>query len=177
MVAIKGAKKASVGLTVLNDKEVQDLFKKLDTQVRYTVCDKAMRSAARPVLTKMLMLVPDSRSTNSRKLQSQRTRQRWSGSKPLHTTIMTVVRRFRTGAKAIVGPSWSDGGGHGNLFSKDHARAVYWGRDAVQASKRSRTVNQFVKRSADEASGAAKSAAIRVIKEYLDNPQGSGLLK
>jgi hypothetical protein len=47
----------------------------------------------------------------------------------------------------------------------------------VQASKRSRTVNQFVKRSADEASGAAKSAAIRVIKEYLDNPQGSGLLK
>jgi len=175
MVAI--TKRAQIGMTVLNDKEVQDLFKKLDTEVRFKVCDKAMRAAARPVQTKMRMIVPDSRRTNSRKLQSQKTRQRWSGSKPLHTTLATVVRRFRTGAKAIVGPSWSDGGGHGNLFSKDHARAVYWGRDAVQASKRSRTVNQFVKRSADEASGAAKSAAIRVIKEYLDNPQGSGLLK
>ncbi len=29
----------------------------------------------------------------------------------------------------LVGPSYSDGGGHGNLFSKDHKRKVLWGRD------------------------------------------------
>lgn len=177
MVAIKGTKKASVGLTVMNDKEVLDLFKKLDTEVRFKVCDKAMRAAARPVHTKMRMLVPDSRRTKSRELQSQKTRQRWVNSKPLYTTIATVIRKFRTGAKAIVGPSWSDGGGHGNFFSKDHPRAVYWGRDAVQASKKSRTVNQFVKRAADQAAPAAKAAAIRVITEALNNPMGSGLLK
>jgi hypothetical protein len=177
MVAIKGLKKAGVNLRGLNDKDVNDLLKKLEKNVLYVVSDKAMRAAAKPIRSKMRSIVPDSRRTNSRALQSNKTRQRWANSSPLYTTLKTVVRKMRYGAKAIVGPSYTDGGGHGNLFSRDHPRAVYWGRDAVQASKKSRTVNRFVKRSADEAGAAAKGAAIRVITNALRNPTGSGLLK
>lgn len=177
MVAIKGNKKASVGLSVLNDADVMAILQKIDREVRFDVSDKAMRAAAKPIRSKMRAIVPDSRRTNSRALQSNRTRQKWANSNPLYTTLATVVRKFRYGAKALVGPSYSDGGGHGNLFSRDHPKAVYWGRDAVQASKKSRTVNRFVKRAADEAGAAAKAAAVRVIANALKNPTGSGLLK
>lgn len=177
MVAIKGNKKASVGLSALNDADVLAILKKLDTEVRYSVSDKAMRAAAKPIRSKMRAIVPDSRRTNSRALQSNKTRQKWANSAPLHTTIKTVVRKFPRGAKAFVGPSYSDGGGHGNLFSVNHKRAVFWGKDAILAAQRFRQVNQFVKRTADLAGGAAKAAAIRVITNALQNPRGSGLLK
>jgi hypothetical protein len=177
MVAIKGKGKTAVGLSVLNDADVLAVLQKLDMEVRFTVSDNAMRAAAKPIRSKMRSIVPDSRRTNSRALQSNRTRQKWANSNPLYTTLATVVRKHKAGATAFVGPSYSDGGGHGNLFSKDHPKAVYWGRDAVQASKKSRTVNRFVKRSADEAGAAAKAAAIKIITNALRNPTGSGLLK
>ena len=175
MVAKKA--RSAVGLSVLNDADVLAVLQKLDMEVRFTVSDKAMRAAAKPIRSKMRSIVPDSRRTNSRALQSNRTRQKWANSNPLYTTLATVVRKHKAGATAFVGPSYSDGGGHGNLFSKKNRRSVFWGKDAILASERNRQVNQFVKRSADEAGAAAKAAAINVITNALRNPTGSGLLK
>ena len=64
----------------------------------------------------------------------------------------------------LVGPSYSEGGGHGNLFSKDHKRKVLWGRDGGTI----RSVNQFVKRSADESRGQALSAVTVTVKSGIE---------
>jgi hypothetical protein len=107
------------------------------------------------------MIANTPESDGTRQQQSAKTKRKWSGAKKLKTTIKAVVRRkmkFGTvsGAVGLVGPSYSDGGGHGNLFSKNHKRKVLWGRDAGTVRK----VNQFVKRTADETKAAA-SAAVR----------------
>jgi hypothetical protein len=111
------------------------------------------------------MIANTPESDGSRRRQSAKTKQRWSGAKKLKTTIKAVVRRKMkygtvNGAIGLVGPSYSDGGGHGNLFSKDHKRKVLWGRDAGTI----RTVNQFVKRTADETKSAASAAVTSALK-------------
>jgi len=68
------------------------------------------------------------------------------------------------GRIGLVGPSYSDGGGHGNLFSKDHKRKVLWGRDAGTIRK----VNQFVKKTADETKAAASSAVTSSLKSGIE---------
>jgi hypothetical protein len=69
-----------------------------------------------------------------------------------------------TGAVGLVGPSYSDGGGHGNLFSRDHKRKVNWGRDTGGI----RVVNQFVKKTADETASAASAAVRAELKRGID---------
>ena len=90
-------------------------------------------------------------------------------SKKLKDTIRSVVRTRRkagitAGLIGLVGPSYSEGGGHGNLFSRDHKRKVLWGRDAGST----RSVNQFVKRAADESSGQAEAAVVSALKTGID---------
>jgi len=64
----------------------------------------------------------------------------------------------------LVGPSYSEGGGHGNLFSRDHKRRVLWGRDGGSV----RVVNQFVKRAADQSRGQAEAAVVQSVKSGID---------
>ena len=167
--------RAAVGLSMQNDNELLKLFKELDQRVRFKVSDKAVSEGAKPVLAVMRSIVPDSRKTNSRAKQSEKTRSKWSGSRPLHTTLRRVIRKGQYGAKAFIGPSYSDGGGHGNLFSKPHKRTVYWGRDGasdvalggIGNAGATRLVNQFVKRSADVAGPVATRRAIDAVKREL----------
>jgi hypothetical protein len=134
-------------------------LQKFALEVQNIVVQQAVDAGTKPVLTAMIANTPESDGT--RQQQSAKTKRKWSGAKKLKTTIKAVVRRkmkFGTvsGAIGLVGPSYSDGGGHGNLFSKNHKRKVLWGRDAGTV----RQVNQFVKRTADETKSAA-SAAVR----------------
>ena len=173
--------KASVGLSMLNDAELHKLFKKVDKLMRFKVADDAVRAGAKPILAVMKPIAPDSRKTNSRAKQSEKTRNKWY-SKPLHTTLKFVVRKYYNGAKAIVGPDYFGGGGHGNLFSKNHKRTVYWGRDAasdvllggIGNAGSTRLVNQFVKRSADIAGPIALRKTIAVVKQGLNQSVRNG---
>jgi hypothetical protein len=114
-------------------------------------------------------MIANTPESDGRKQQSAKTKRKWSGAKKLKTTIKAVVRRKMkygtvNGAIGLVGPSYSDGGGHGNLFSKDHKRKVLWGRDAGTI----RTVNQFVKRTADETKAAASAAVTSALKSGIE---------
>lgn len=162
--------KASIMFSIMGDAEVQKLFQSLDKLVRFKVADDAMRAASKPMQKRIRELSPDSRKTGSRAKQSQKTKVKWQNSASLKTVIKTVVRKHPKGAKAFVGPSYSDGGGHGNFFSKDHKRAKYWGRDPILSARRVRIVNRFVKRAADEVGPTSKAIAIRVIKDAMNNP-------
>ena len=159
--------KASVGLQMTNDKALLDTLQKLVVEVQTRVVMDAISAASKPVEQAMIANTPE--SSGSRNRQSASTKSKWAKSRKLKTTIRSVTRRkmrygVQNGALALVGPSYSEGGGHGNLFSKDHKRKVLWGRDSGVV----RQVNQFVKRTADETRGQAESVLVAALKSGID---------
>jgi hypothetical protein len=163
------AARTGIGMEMLNGSQLIKQLEALAIQVREKVGQDALTAAMVPVQAAVISNTPESSNTQSRKKQSSKTRQKWSGSKKLKSTIRSVVRtRKKVGITAgmigLVGPSYSEGGGHGNLFSKDHKRKVLWGRDGGTI----RSVNQFVKRSADESRGQALSAVTVAVKSGIE---------
>lgn len=159
--------RVSVGMELIGGDKLIAELQKFALEVQNTVAQQAIDAGTKPVLTAMIANTPE--SDGSRQQQSAKTRRRWSGAKKLKTTIKAVVRRKMkygtvNGAVGLVGPSYSDGGGHGNLFSKDHKRKVLWGRDAGTI----RQVNQFVKRTADETKSAASAAVTSALKAGIE---------
>jgi hypothetical protein len=160
------ASRASVGMSLVDGDKFLKQLQKLTHDVQDKVVTEAIEAGTKPILRAMIPNTPE--SSGSRDLQSKKARAKWSGSKKLKTTIKAVVRKRRkfgvvNGATGLVGPSYSDGGGHGNLFSKNHKRKVLWGRD----SGTTRVVNQFVKKTADESKGAAMSAVKRSLADGI----------
>jgi hypothetical protein len=150
------------------DKFIAEL-EKLEYLVQAKVLEDAIEAGMQPVITAMIANSPDSDKTGSRDKQSAEIKRRWSGSRKLKTTIRGVVRKRvkfgqLVGRIGLVGPSYSDGGGHGNLFSKDHETAVYWGKDSRQV----RRVDQFVKKTADETRAAASAAVNASLKAGIE---------
>ena len=163
----KGATRASVGMQLIDGDNLLKALETLTHEVQTKVVHDAIEAGTKPVLSAMIANTPE--SSGSRDRQSTGTRQKWSGSKKLKTTIKAVVRRRTkfgvvSGAVALVGPSYSDGGGHGNLFAKDHKRKVLWGRDGGSV----RVVNQFVKKTADETQAQATSAVMSALTRGID---------
>lgn len=155
--------RASVGMSMASD-ELISTINELDRLVKFKVVDKALKAAARPVLSRMRANTPSSGASGSRKKQSAKVRARFSNSRPLKTAIRSVVRRYERGGISLVGPSYTHGGGHGNFFARDHKQKVLWGKPTGDIRK----VNQFVKATADETAGAARTAMIATIKEEID---------
>jgi hypothetical protein len=163
------AARTGIGMEMLNGSQLIKQLEALAIQVREKVGKDALEAGMAPVQSAVIANTPESSVTGSRKKQSTKTKQRWSGSKKLKTTIRSVVRtRKKAGITAgmvgLVGPSYSDGGGHGNLFSKDHKRKVLWGRDGGVI----RSVNQFVKRSADQSRSQAEAAVVVSVKSGIE---------
>ena len=161
----KGSK-AAITFDMPDREEFIKQLGELTIEVQLNVIREAIEAATKPVLAAM---VPNTPESNGRGGQSKKTRERWSGTKKLKNTIRAVVRqRMRfgivNGAIGLVGPDYKSGGGHGNLFAKDHNRKVYWGRDAGGT----RQVNQFVKRTADQTKSAAMSALRASLKSGID---------
>ncbi len=157
----------SVGMELIDGDKFLRALQQLEFTIQSTVIENAIQAGTVPVEAAMLVNTPE--SDGSRRKQSNKTKSRWSGAKKLKTTIRSVVRqkrRFGTlvGRIGLVGPSYSEGGGHGNLFSKDHKRKVSWGRDAGTIRK----VNQFVKKTADETKAAASSAVTSALKSGIE---------
>jgi hypothetical protein len=144
-------------MELINLHEFKFALAQLEYFTQREIIEDAIRAGAKPVHTAMVANAPQ--STGSRDKQSASTKSKWAAARKLKTTIRTVVR-LRThysrivGRYALVGPSYSEGGGHGNLFSKDHTRKVLWGRDSGAV----RQVNQFVKKTSDETMYAALNA-------------------
>lgn len=143
-------------------KELKDLIYSLDQMVRHKAVDTAMKSAAKPVLARMRKLAPV--SSGSRKKQSKSTASKWQNSRKLKTTLRSVVRKRSNGSTVYVGPSYYGGGGHGNLFSRDHKRMVLWGKD----TGRIRRVNRFVKDTADQSKAESLNALNRSLRTTIE---------
>jgi hypothetical protein len=166
-MAKKSKAMASVGMSLINGDQFLKALEKLALEVQNDVVLSAIEAGTKPVLAAMIPNTPE--SNGSRDKQSTKSKQQWSGSKRLKTTIKAVVRRSRrmgitSGAIGLVGPSYSDGGGHGNLFARDHKRKVNWGRDTGGI----RVVNQFVKKTADQTASAAGAAVRAELKRGID---------
>jgi hypothetical protein len=163
------ASRSVVGFSMMNAHSLVKQLDALATEIRVTVAYDAMQAAMRPVQAAVIALAPESSVTGSRKKQSAKTKQKWSGSKKLKSTIRSVVRGRKfagimAGVIGLVGPSYSDGGGHGNLFSRDHKRKVLWGR----AGGTMRSVNQFVKRAAGQSRSQAEAAMTAAVKSGIE---------
>lgn len=158
-----------VGFSMVNAHSLIKQLEALAAEVRVNVAKTSIEAGMKPVHAAVVANAPESSTTGSRKKQSSKTKQKWSGSKKLKSTIRSVVRgRKRAGIMAgmigLVGPSYSEGGGHGNLFSKDHKSKVLWGRDGGTV----RSVNQFVKRAADQSRGMAEAALTSAVKSGIE---------
>jgi hypothetical protein len=163
-----GKAKASVGFSMQGADKLLKQLEALAIEVREKVGLDALKAGMVPVHAAVYANTPESSSTGSRKKQSTKSRGKWSGSKKLKDTIRSVLRVQRkggitSGVLGLVGPSYSDGGGHGNLFSRDHKNKVLWGR----STGGTRIVNQFVKRSADESKAAARAAVIASLRSGI----------
>lgn len=156
--------RASVGMQLLDGDKLIAVLKSLSVLVQNKVVDEALKAGIKPVEQAIRSESPSSRLTGTRKKQSAKTRAKFSNSRPLKTTIRSVVRKKRKGAIALAGPSYTHGGGHGNFFASDHKRKVYWGRDAGGV----RVVNRFVKRAADMSQAAASAAISASVKSEID---------
>lgn len=160
---------AQIGLSLVDGDNLIKQLEALAIQVREKIGSEALTAGMKPVQAAVTANTPESSVTGSRKQQSTKTKQKWSKSKKLKSTIRSVVRTRKragitSGMLGLVGPSYSEGGGHGNLFSKDHKRKVFWGRDGGSI----RSVNQFVKRGADESRAAALAAVTTSVKSGID---------
>ena len=158
---------AHVGIELINAAELIKQIEALAHEVRENVAVQAIEAGMKPIHAAVLVNTPE--SDGSRKKQSTKSKAKWAASKKLKTTIRSVVRRRKragisAGVLGLVGPSYSDGGGHGNLFSKDHKRKVLWGRDGGTI----RSVNQFVKRAADQSRHQAASALTAAVKAGIE---------
>jgi hypothetical protein len=140
-------------------------LKELDHWVRNDIAEKALSSVSQDVLASMRANVPDSASTGSRSKMSQKAKSTWSGSKKLKNTLTFVIRRSGSFVNAFIGPDYKAGGGHGNLFSRDHKRSVFWGRDGGGI----RRVNQFVKKAADETAAKSKAKMIAILQAGISD--------
>jgi hypothetical protein len=159
----KGGGFATVGMELIDGDVLTKAIEKMDVEVRENIAREAIDAGTKPILSAMVARTPV--SAGSRDKQSQSSKGKWSGSRRLKDTIRAVVRDrkkfgLKTGSVGIVGPSYTDGGGHGNLFAKDHARTVYWGREAEGP----RRVDQFVKEAADQSAGQASAAVMATAK-------------
>ena len=164
----KNAARASIGLSFEGAEEFLKSLEKLAIEVQVNVAEKAIEAGMEPIRRAMIPNTPKSR--NNRKGQSKKMRKQWENSKPLHTTIRAVVRKRRrfgvvSGAMGLVGPSYTDGGGHGNFFASQHKAQFWWGKPATK----SRIVDRFVKRTADQSAGAAKTAMLARLKKEIDS--------
>lgn len=159
-------KKASIGMELVGDKELIKAINALNWQVKNKVTDKAVRDGAKPIRVAMKANAPDSRRTGSREKQSTSTRSKWKNTARLKTVIKSVVRKYEKGAIGIIGPSYSDGGGHGNFFSPvTHKRKVLWGKEPRSAA--SRVINRFVKDTVDQTQEQSRAAMIQSIKKSM----------
>lgn len=164
---VRSPHKVSVGMELIDSEQFIAALEKLEYLVQTKVIEDAIEAGTKPVLAAMIANTPE--SSGSRQKQSSRTRSKWSGSRKLKTTIRAVVRPRKrygvlVGRLGLVGPSYSEGGGHGNLFSKDHKRKVLWGTDSGTI----RTVNQFVKRTADQTRSAASAAVTSSLRSGIE---------
>jgi hypothetical protein len=154
-------------MTMEGSEELVGALKKLAIEAQNQIAEKAIQAGTEPIRLAMLPLTPKSRS--NRAGQSKKMRKQWENSKPLHTTIRAVVRKRRkfgvvSGAVGLVGPSYSDGGGHGNLYARQHKSQNWWGKPATK----SRIIDNFVKRAADQSGGAASAAVVAKLRSELD---------
>lgn len=159
--------RVGVGLRMLNAKDLIEQLEKLDFAVRENIAEEAVKIAMRPIQWEVMTQAPVSHGSRDR--QSKKTKAKWAKAKPLKSTIRSVVRKRKNagiaaGVLGLVGPSYSDGGGHGNLFSKDHKRMVLWGHDSGFI----RRVNQFVKKAADASRQHAEQMLTAAVKTGID---------
>lgn len=164
---VRAPSRASVGIELIDAARFINELEKLVYTVQQKVIEDAISAGTRPVLAAMIANTPE--STGSRDKQSAKTKRKWANSKKLKTTIRAVVRpkaKFGQviGRIGLVGPSYSDGGGHGNFFAKDHDRQLLWGFNTGVG----RVVNQFVKRASDESKAAATAAVISVLQSGIE---------
>ena len=159
--------KVSVGMDLIDADKFIEALGQLDYFIQGKVVEDAITAAMQPIISTMIANSPESHG--SRNKQSTETKRRWQGSRKLKNTIRGVVRRTTkfgrlVGRMGLVGPSYSAGGGHGNLFSKDHSQKVLWGRETGTV----RTVNQFVKKTADQTRSAASAALNASLKAGIE---------
>jgi len=167
MAKRRNTARATVGMKLEGAEELLDALKKLAIEAQTEIAEKSIQAGLGPIHAAMVPLTPKSR--NNRAGQSKKMRKQWENSKPLHTAIRAVVRKRRkfgvaSGAVGLVGPSYTDGGGHGNLFARQHRSQNWWGKPATK----SRIIDNFVKRAADQAGAAASANVISTLRIQLD---------
>lgn len=150
------------------DRELDRMFKATEQLDRYKVGDKAVRAGAKPLLQEARRLTPDGRKTGNsqRRLKAQASEYNWD--KPLKSTIRMVIRKYGTGAFAVVGPKWREGNkAYFNTSPRGRRRKIY-GKDPVTLSRIAPQIRNWIVQAYD----VTRSKQLAAMKESLRKSLG-----
>lgn len=118
--------KLSVDVKLPTDAELERIFNAVPILERYKVGDKVTRAGAAVVVRRARQLAPRSTPEDrAKRSASQRKAADWDT--PLWKTIAFVVRGYRRGATAVIGPRWPVGNKAYFNTSPSGRRQVLWG--------------------------------------------------
>jgi hypothetical protein len=110
-----------------SDKELARMFDAVPILDRHKVADKVLKAGAKPVVKRARQLAPRStQADRDKRSDKQRGAADWDY--PLWKTIAHVVRKYRTGGFAAIGPRWPKGNKAYFNTSPKGRRQVLWGK-------------------------------------------------
>lgn len=144
-------------------KEFNSAMNQLESHMRINAIDEAVKEGAKPVVVAVKRFVPHGDPADRKKMSSK-VRNKWKNYQPLHKVIQSVIRKGKYGAMAVIGASYSRGGGHANLFASDHKRWNFWDRSEASG----KLVRKFMKLAHDDSKQASLAAMRASLKASLE---------
>ena len=119
-----------------SDSELARMFDAVPILDRHKVADKVLKAGAKPVVKRARQLAPRStQADRDKRSDSQRGAADWDY--PLWKTIDHVVRKYRTGGFAAIGPRWPKGNKAYFNTSPRGNKGSLWGTSGKQYRRRS----------------------------------------
>ena len=158
------ANKLDIRHNLPTDNELGRMFNAVPILDRHKVADKVLTAGAQPIVKRARQLAPRS-SQEDRDKRSAKQRASGDWDYPLWKTIKRVIRKYRTGGYAAVGPEWPKGNKAYFNTSPSGRREYFWGK----ASGRTRvTVRNWIVQAFDETRSDQLGSMKTKLKAVMD---------
>lgn len=148
-----------------SDAELDRMFNAVPILDRHKVADKVLRAGAKPIVKRAQQLAPRStQEDRDKRTDAQRSSADWDY--PLWKTIKHVVRKYRTGGFAAIGPEWPKGNKAYFNTSPKGRKQVLWGRVTGRVIPQ---VRNWIVQAFDETKSQQLGAIKAKLKTVLDD--------
>ena len=159
------ANKLDIRHNLPTDNELGRIFNAVPILERHKVADKVLTAGAQPIVKRARQLAPRS-SQEDRDKRSAKQRASGDWDYPLWKTIKRVIRKYRTGGYAVIGPEWPKGNKAYFNTSPSGRRQVLWGRPTGRTVA---AVRNWIAQAFDETRGAQLTQMKAKLKSLMQD--------